>query len=257
MNPINTATIDRLVTRLEKCLAGILFAYVFSMLIYPFVKASGDWTYVQNVWDRWQSLNAGILALSASIIGFYISRYNQNKKRERDFVAARAFLPLTLSELTSYCKSCSVLLREAYVALDRQDGLRLNLESELEELPDSLKETFSRCISVADPDIGGHLAQILWKLQINNSRLKELKIKPGQGIDQMIFKNNLVSYLFSLGELQTLIFRTFNFARALESLNNSNLNWDDYTNAYFNLDIELDDIEGLEEFTKRVIARGG
>jgi hypothetical protein len=255
MNPINTASIDRLIKQMEKWMAGVLVIYFFCMLIYPWLESKGDWHDVQDVWDRWQPLNVGVLALISSIIGFYISRYSQNKKRERDFVAARAFLPLALSDLTGYCSSCSALLREAYAALEIQDGQRLSLKSELKEIPESLKDTFSRCISVADPDVGEHLAKILWKLQINNSRMKQLKTQSSPEAGQIFFKSTLASYLFSLGELQALTNKTFNFARAIEPFDGSSLTWDDYQNAFSNLDIDLDEVDGLEKLTRGVIAR--
>jgi hypothetical protein len=83
--------------------AAILYA--FCMLVWPWISGCGDWGYVQGVWDRWQSLNVGMLALVSSITAFNISRYNAAKQRQRDLLAPKAFLPAALSELVSYFKA--------------------------------------------------------------------------------------------------------------------------------------------------------
>lgn len=74
--------------------------YIYSMLFHPWFN--GGWKYAHAVWLEWQSLNVGILAFSASVIAFNISRYQATQQRRRELVAARAFLPDSLSELTQY-----------------------------------------------------------------------------------------------------------------------------------------------------------
>ena len=54
-------------------------AYVYSMFIVPFQQSQGNWEYVQNVWDRWQGLNVGVLALVSSIIFFKASLLYQSE----------------------------------------------------------------------------------------------------------------------------------------------------------------------------------
>ncbi|MEW8626991.1 MAG: hypothetical protein AB2551_14655 [Candidatus Thiodiazotropha sp.] len=83
---------------------GVPFAFLYfiSMFIIPLVDNALNWGGIQNVWDRWQSLNVGMLAFISSITAFNISRFNANKQRERDFLAAKAFLPDALSELIDY-----------------------------------------------------------------------------------------------------------------------------------------------------------
>lgn len=73
--------------------------YVTSMFVVPWFHGSRDWRYVQNVWYDWQSLNVAMLAFLSSIVAFSIGRYNAEKQRERNFTAAQAFLPESLSEL--------------------------------------------------------------------------------------------------------------------------------------------------------------
>lgn len=70
-------------------------------MIYRFLDDSWDVKQVQSIWHHWQALNVGMLAFMSSLVTFYISKFNANNQRERNFVAARAFLPEALSELTT------------------------------------------------------------------------------------------------------------------------------------------------------------
>ena len=47
----------------------------------------------------------------------------------------------------------------------------------------------------------------------------------------------------------------FGFARGMESFNGSNIVWEDYRNAYSNLDIDAEDVDDLVGFTQRAISR--
>jgi hypothetical protein len=234
----------------------LFFVYVISMFIVPLFEEGWDWAGVQNVWDRWQALNVGALALSSSVIAFNIAKYNSDKQRARQFVAARAFLPHALSELTSYCKSSAKLLKEAW---ERGGNLGAGSASPLEvalpELPESYKETFSRCIGEAEPDVGDYLARILMRLQIHHSRLLELRNSFSPGSRTLPIRENTKSYLYSLAELQALINKLFGFARGSEPFDGSDLVWEDYRNAYGNLDIWVEEVDDLQAFTLRAIER--
>ena len=129
------------------------------------------------------------------------------------------------------------------------------LASELPELPESYKEIFSRCISDADPDVADYLANVLVKLQVHHSRMKELKLALGKSEGMIFVPHNVMTYIFSLGELQVLINRFFGFARGMEPFNDSNIVWEDYRNAYSNLDIDAEDVDDLVGFTERAISR--
>lgn len=62
--------------------------YLVAMLAYPWWSEKGDWDGVQAVWDRWQALNVGVLAFTASVIAFYTSHYRMIEQRKQDYVAA-------------------------------------------------------------------------------------------------------------------------------------------------------------------------
>lgn len=88
-----------------------------------------------------------------------------------------------------------------------------------------------------------HLAYILRQLQIHDSRLTDLY----ESFDEEKNENkmrilgiapiNIIDHLYSLGELQALIHKTFEFARDSAKFDSSDLVLSDYNTAYFNLKI--------------------
>lgn len=228
--------------------------YLVCMFLYPFVAGNGDCRYVQDVWYRWQSLNVGVLAFSSSVVALNISKYNANKQRERNFVAARAFLPEAFSELTAYFNLCATSLKEAW-QIASKESTKTPLQAQVPNLPASYKEIFRQCIGFAEPDVGERLAYILMRLQVHNSRIN--KLSGNFSVDSTIIEapQNIIVYLYRLAELQALINKTFEYARGLEEFDSSNLVWEDYRNAYANLDISTEDFDDLVGFTRRAIER--
>lgn len=254
MKHIGIVKADTLTNILNWVGVPLICLYLICMIMAPWI-VGGDWKYVQNVWDRWQSLNVGVLAFISSLVAFNISRFNENKQRERNFIAARAFLPEALSELTGYFKSSSSLLREAWESINGEAGKGAPLQTPTPALPTGYKETFSRCIELAEPDVAEFLAYMLMCLQVHHSRMQELANSFSQVSRTIVVPRNIVSYLYRLSELQALTNKIFPFARGMEPFNGSSLVWEDFRNAYGNLDIRVEDFDDLTGFTQRAIAR--
>jgi hypothetical protein len=148
----------------------IFLFYFYFMFISPLFH--GGLNGLLKVLSSWQSLNAGFLAFASSIIAFSIARYNAEKQREREFVAAKAFLSEALSDLSAYFEQSATLYTEAYQrASNEQDSCKTRLKSTLPILPKGYREVFRNCIHSATPDVGEHLARILSLLQIHVARL--------------------------------------------------------------------------------------
>lgn len=81
------------------------------MVAYPLYISNLDWNYVQSIWNTWQTFNAAMIALLASIIALTATMYSENKRRERDLLAAKALLPEALSQLIYFCKHSAGLLK--------------------------------------------------------------------------------------------------------------------------------------------------
>ncbi len=215
----------------------------------------GDWTYVQNVWNRWQSFNVGMLAFTSSLIAFSISKYNSEQQRKREFIASRAFLPEALSELTDYLELCAEVLIEAYPrAKDIDDQCDTPLKSKVPDLPPLYRRVFSDCIRHSEPDVAEYLSNILVLLQVNHSRLSTLCTEFKANTDVIQSSENIMSYVYCLGELQALINKTFEFARAKKEFDSEKLTIGNLNNAYLNLEI-LDTVDGLQAFTERMLSK--
>lgn len=229
--------------------------YACCMLVWPWIPSGGNWNYVQNVWDRWQSLNVGMLAFVSSITAFNISRYNAEKQRQRDFLASKAFLPAALSELVSYFNASAEVFKLGW---ESERGSSPHFD--VPELPREYKTVFGECIRHAEPQVGDYLSRILVWLQIHDVRMRSYVEQHGNEGYFNPDRYNLITYFYRLGELQALINKLFEFARNMGEFDDSPLNWEDFRNAYGNLDIwieeiRIDDEMNLDGITRRAIAR--
>jgi hypothetical protein len=253
-------TVYRIVTseRFINHVGIALFAlYFVCMGLFPWISGRGDWIYVQSIWDRWQTFNAGTLALIASAIAIKVARYREVKQRERKFIAARAFLPHALDELMGYFQASAKLYLEEWREYKLKESFPLSL-SPLKtpaKLPESYKETFSRCIEHAEPAVGDYLADLLIDLQVHDARMREAFEPPEVGIVEIVSRPLLRSNLRRLARLYGLAAKLFPFARGAERLDSSNLEWGDYKTAYAILKVDLEEIDDLEEYTKSAINR--
>ncbi|QJY39865.1 hypothetical protein IXK98_02360 [Vibrio europaeus] len=222
------------------------------MLIFPFIV--GDWAHVHSVWYTWQSLNTGVLAFVASILALNAVRYSEEKKRQRNFVASKAFLPQALSELTSYCNACAPLVIEAWQrTIDRTDHCDTPLNNKLPDLPSSYQQVFKECISEASPEVAKHLAYILVRLQIHHSRAESL-VKDFSPESEISFvPESLMTQVFSLAELQSLLSQLFEYARGIKEFDHRPLSAESFFSFYRHWDVE--DNEDLIGFTERNHAR--
>lgn len=247
--------LDNFISALNILIVPTGLLYFGAMILYPWIDGGGNWQHVQNVWDRWQSLNVGMLAFVSSVTAFNISRYNANKQRERDFLAARSFLPAALSELIAYFENCADVLREGWDA-DRDQELNLIAP----ELPPHYREVFEKCIRFAAPDVGDYLSKILVWLQIHESRLRGFvdEFRDTNYVNPN--KHNILTYIYRLGELQAMVNRLFEFARGMDDFNGKRLDWDEFRTAYLNLNFTIEnyrinDQMNLISFTERAIER--
>ena len=234
-----------------------LAIYLFAMFIFPWFNVHSQWRHVQAVWDRWQTLNAGALAFLASLIAFNITKFNENAQREREFAAAKSFLPSTLSELMDYFSQSARVLGGLWEANGRSHATPLNHP----DLPANCREVFSNCIRHSDPKVGSYLSNILVRLQIHDSRLRDAtRQHQAEARGSVADRHAILAYIYRLGELYALAGKLFSFARGEEDFDSTRLNWEDFRSAFAILDIELEDIViddkmNLQAFTERRLAR--
>ena len=223
------------------------------MFVHPWT--TGDWKYVQEVWDRWQTFNAGAVAFLASLIALNIAKLNENSQREREFIAAKAYLPSTLSSLIEYYKQSARTLSSLW-SPSAANGAQIHLPSS----PTDYRDVFSNCIRHAEPAVGTYLSNVLTLLQIHEARMKDavgsFQTRGGAATNQ----SNLITYLMRLGELYALAANLFEFARGKSPFQDKQLAWEDLRQAFSLLDLEPDEFSidekvNLTAFTQRWLVR--
>ncbi|QZN91646.1 hypothetical protein [Idiomarina abyssalis] len=205
--------------------------YLTAMVVIP--AFSNDWDHVQNVWERWQGLNVGVLAFMTSLVALNISRYNAEKQRIREFRAAQANLPSALDELCHYTDTMSEHYKKAWDAITSGGCFNVTLP----ELSTSFKPVFSECIRHARPEVGDWLAAILTKLQIQRARSISSHDNPLSSKISSLNNHAILDHMYSIGELRALINRMFPFARGEENFNDEPLKLTEFYSAYHNVGI--------------------
>lgn len=189
---LKSITLDKAITYLRWPVVIFGVIYFSCMIAVPLFMR--DWRDVQEVWDRWQGFNVGVLAFGASFIAFEITRYNESRQRKRDFLAARAFLPEALSELTTYLNGSAAVLMTAWNGTP-QVGIP--------PVPLQYRDVFSNCIRHADSSTGEKLADILVWLQVHTARLQLFLANPAR--TQAMMRINVLENLRLVGELQAKV----------------------------------------------------
>lgn len=200
----------------RRALGVVGLMYLMAMFVFPAIRTELDWTELQEVWDRWQSLNVGVLAFSASYVALQIARVDSAERSRRDFVAARAFMPKALNDLATYCSRLAHLLLELRAELSDEalTGLSRGQESELPEVPSEVYQTLEKCIRSAPDEVAGFLADLLSTLQIIQARSSSLLPQAGNISVRPIYTGRTAAdYVANVAVLRVQINLLFRFAR--------------------------------------------
>ncbi|GEM_PF-2977343 len=170
----------------KEIFVATIIVYIYLMIVpFPFLHYNFEWDKVYKFYVEWQTLTSAIIALCASFIALHTMqisennrRDNENEQRERNFIAARAFLPHAFDDLTDYCDECldkylnSITDVQDYVNHNERSNENNNQVDMVPVLfPESAYKTIKECILYADSAFGEHLIKLVGKLQIQNSRI--------------------------------------------------------------------------------------
>jgi hypothetical protein len=236
------------ITKLSRWVGIPLFlSYLIAMVIVPFF--SGDWHYLQTVWERWQGLNVGVLAFMTSLVALNISNYNAEKQRRRNFRAAQASLPSALDDLCSYTDEMALYYKDALKAVSN----RTVFVFQPPDLITSFEPVFSECIKHANPRVGDGLAKILSRLQVQRARcidlVNDINDSGNLGSDvstqvnRHLAENIVLTEMYSLIKLRALINRMFPFARAQQEFDDARLKPTELMTACRTLDFDPERID--------------
>ena len=236
----------------QNCLSFLLavfFAiYLMAMVIYPVVH--GDWEYVLSVWYRWQGLNVGVLAFTSSIIFFYAAKFNSKKQREREFIAAKAFLPQAVNELISFHVQSIEMYKKVWAGV-------LHIPRPIQ--PTKYRDVFRNCIRHSDNRVGDILTDVLVSLQVQMS-ISDMVANNLDRYDD-IDKSSVVYYIFDSVRLLIVLDKVFNFTNKDIGCIPLDLSSSDFEAMYRELEINpseyiADNGEDLNFLTSRYVITG-
>lgn len=140
---------------------------------------------LRNFIQDWQTLLAGLLALTSAIWGVVtlqkqitLSEKHEHQRLMAKEKAARAVLPLTLSTIINYVEQSSNFLRPIYES--RENGsipeqARTNVN--VPKVPESAIGSLQSMVEAAaptNPNIADAIAKLIQQIQIQNSRMASI-----------------------------------------------------------------------------------
>ncbi|WP_374765145.1 hypothetical protein [Yunchengibacter salinarum] len=196
----------------------LMGTYFVSMVAFPVWKGGGSWTYLLAVWREWQSFNAGVLALVAGgfvLFSTHIEQERKNRDRERKKEALRLRLPHHLSEIDIYIKTC-------IDALNRID-LR-NIEGSVNEVTFNeyampYFEPLAHFFEFLDDQdhreklVRERIQNIIYRSQIQNSRIKDLFITNEMYSNKLITENQIFEYYYDILYIKAYVGSLFKYSR--------------------------------------------
>ncbi len=226
------------------CLALILIAiYLYSMVYVPL--SVGDWAYTLQVWDRWQSFNAAMIALLSGLIFFTTSRIIEHKNQINRARAARAFLPHQLSYISQRCDSNIKRLLPIMQYLECDNGKEGHVPENaplysLKSFGADYFPFFRDSIEVDDIELGQALSKLLRDIQIAETRLASLKEDLQTSGSMTISARDVYSKILHLVEIKARNSKIFDYARdKKQTFTNSALKREDIYNAAQTVDASL------------------
>jgi len=143
-------------------------------------------SYFWQIVDHWQTLITGIAALLAAAVTIVVlncqirqTRELANDQRQRRERAARAVLPLAVSQLQDYARAC---IKELYElrpyfqpsgSLDQEKADKCLSAWPSPPLPEDVLSILKECIQFSDNAPAEAASTLIRRLQVQKSRLEE------------------------------------------------------------------------------------
>lgn len=169
------------------------------------------------MWNTWQTLNAAMIALLASIIALAAAMYSEHQKRERELLAAKALLPEALTQLIYFCKHSADLLKKAYININinepNSDRCLLYINGDFYQIPEWVGSAFQGCIVAADKPDAIYMADILAELQIIRARLVDIHDDNNRDQELLVMPDDIIAHIRKLGYFAARVTALFSYAR--------------------------------------------
>lgn len=225
---------------IKSILFVVFIIHLFFLYIYPFFQF--NWTYTQNVWDRWQGIIVGDFAAISSIILYLTATHKEKNERINKLKANRVLLSKPLSDLLLYCKEIKRIYSSYYFPIVLRDFEPYKIP----DFPTRHENLFYKCIEYEEnQNIINHIIYIIDSLQINHSRIVSLnKSFYPTTLSQETFN----SYLFELAKLTQMINMLFDYSRLTKNNIRTKITKADLHFGFKTLEIDITSYKDLENY---------
>ncbi len=222
----------KLITRLVSIFIAV---WLIAMIAYPVFSSNFNWVETQRVWDRWQTLNSGMIALLAAMLAIYATQYIENKKRERSLIAEKSLLPLALSELSEYCIGLAEYLKMEHQEWKKDTLKKLSKNNNLvpNRPTEWIFDAFKNCMIHEQESEAKFMASILSDTQIISSRFRTLKDD-----NLLVTQRTFISRRNEICLLHAKIDRMFKYSREHSLLLTTEITEEEKCNSAAVLDFE-------------------
>lgn len=164
-------------------------------------KVSGPGECFEFWFNRYQTFVAGVFALIgawATIRGVraqiaHLER-QERQQRKREIYAAKAVLPLSLSQITSYANECIVNILTAYAQFKSMKNILVtNISLQVPDIPSDITQPIQYTVRFSDRSDAQRLANLLVVLQVQHSRLNGLQESLASRMSQHLRKSNRIT----------------------------------------------------------------
>jgi hypothetical protein len=189
---------------------------IWALVVAVVIAAVG--LFASRVQDWKDPISAAVTILAAALGGLFIwqqiraSERQEKRRRDKRFLAARAAMPLTLSHVTTYSSACAKQLGIIYET--RNDVVVFPVPG-LETFPHFPNEAvtdFRAFIEFGPGIVGGEIATLLQKIQVQRARLDRIDEWNAEGKDNITLVE-FEQYVLDAIELYVRAANLFEYAR--------------------------------------------
>jgi hypothetical protein len=176
------------------------------------------WVLAPEFLNKYQTFIVGLLAFFGAIGTIYMINRQiaqateiELDRRNRQHLAARAMLPAALSSLCSYARDCAIYLRKIR-PISLQGPARLEeFGTAVPAIPTEAIGIIREFIEFAEYKIAEHIADLVAKLQVQQSRLAEISyfFSPSK----LLVQKNVDTFLMDALEIHAMCGELFPYAR--------------------------------------------
>jgi hypothetical protein len=167
---------------------------------------------------NYQTLIAGSLALlgaiwTVSTIKRQIKQAGDQEKerRERKHLVAQAMASDALSQLSNYARSCVKLL-STLLPVEGEQTVTATVNNEVPPIPAGAVLTLGGCLEFGDGPIRKDIADLIRKLQIQHSRLIDIKSWLNDE-EKLVVRSNIIDFILDALEVYARCAKLFPYAR--------------------------------------------